>query len=359
MDELEIVYRRLRNQRLSGEPEGDPVRVVRHFGAMQAQEYAVAKWAIGQRTADSDDATVQRLLDDGVILRTHALRPTWHFVAGVDLGWIQALTGPRVQVFNAHYNKLHGLDDGFAARTNRAITGALRGGNQLTRVELAEVLDKAGLPATGNRLAYIVMRAELDGLIANGVLRGKQHTYALVSERVADPVTLGPDEALAELTRRYFASHGPATVKDYAWWSSLTLTQIRKGIAMLGDALASEVVGGREYWFVPDGPPVRDKPPKAFLLQGYDEYGIGYSESRSLLNRADRQIAPANANQTIHPIVLDTQGVGWWRRRVERAGIVVEPVLTVKLTAAQRRAVEASAKDYAAFAGVPVTVEWP
>jgi hypothetical protein len=359
VDELEIVQRRLRNQRLSGGAADDPVELVRHFGAMQAQEYAVAKWSIGQRTAGVDDATVQRHLDDGTVLRTHALRPTWHFVAGVDLGWIQALTGPRVQVFNAHYNKLHGLDDGMAARTNKVITGALRGGNHLTRNELAEVLDRAGLPATGNRLAYVVMRAELDGLIANGILRGKQHTYALVSERVTDPVQLGPDEALSELTRRYYTSHGPATVKDYAWWSSLTLTQIRRGIALLGDALVSEVVGGREYWSVPGVPPVPDQPPTAFLLQGYDEYGIGYSESRPLLNRAERRIAPDNPNQTIHPIVLDTQVVGWWRRRVERAGIVVEPVLTVKLTAAQRRAVEASAADYAAFAGVPVSVAWP
>src|SRR5258705_90706 len=293
VDELEIVYRRLGNQRLSGEPEGEPARA------------------------------------------------RWHFVAGVDLGWIQALTGPRVQVFNAHYNNLHGLDDGIAARTNRAITGALRGGNHLTRVELAEVLDKAGLPATGNRLAYIVMRAELDGLIANGVQRGKQHTYALVSERVADPVTLGPNEALAELTRRYFASHGPATVKDYAWWSSLTLTQIRRGIGLLAEALESEVVGGREYWFVPGAPPVPDTSPTAFLLQGYDEYGIGYSESRDLLNRAGHRIASDNPNQTIHPIVLDSQGVGWWRRRVERAGIVVEPSLAGKPSAAHGRAVQA------------------
>jgi hypothetical protein len=325
---------------------------------MQAQEYPYAKWSIGQRSAGIDDAAVQRLVDDGTILRTHALRPTWHFVAGVDLGWIQALTGPRVAVFNAHYNKLHGLDEAFAVRTNKVITGALRGGNQLTRAELAAALDKAGLPATGNRLAYVVMWAELQGLIANGAQRGKQHTYALVSERVSRPITLAPEEALAELTRRYFTSHGPATVKDYAWWSSLTQAQIRRGIGLVGDALVSTVVSGREYWYAPDEPPPRDKPPKALLLQGYDEYGIGYSESRSLLNLAGTSIAPENPNQTTHLVVLDSQVIGRWRRRVERTALAVSLVVPGKLTRPQRRAIEAAATDHARYAGLSGAVEW-
>jgi winged helix DNA-binding protein len=358
VDEVEIVHRRLRQQYLSGPPLADPVAMLRHFGAMQAQEYAVAKWGIGQRTG-VDDATVQGLIDSGGLLRTHALRPTWHFVAGVDLGWIQALTGPRVQLFNAHYNKLHGLDDEVAVRTNRVITTALAGGNHLTRPELAAALEQAGLPAVGNRLAYVVMRAELDGLIANGIMRGKQHTYALVAERVADPVELKGDEALAEFTRRYFTSHGPATVKDFAWWSSLTVTQIRRGLGLLGGELASETIGGRQYWFRPGPEPGRDKGPVALLLQGYDEYGIGYSESRPLINRAGRKIAPDNPNQTIHPIVLDSQVVGWWRRAVGRTGITVIPVLAVELTAAQRKAIEGEAARYATFAGQPVTVAWP
>jgi hypothetical protein len=359
VDEEEILRRRLRQQRLRGPVTPDPVELVRRFGAMQSQEYAVAKWSVGRRTG-TDEASVQAALDEGRLLRTHALRPTWHFVAGVDLGWIQALTGPRVQVFNAHYNKVHGLDDEVAAKTNRVITQALTGGNHLTRPELAAALDKAGLPAAGNRLAYVVMRAELDGLIANGVLRGKQHTYGLVAERVPDPVRLTGDEALAELTRRYFTSHGPATVKDYAWWSSLTLAQIRHGIGLLGDALVSTVVGGREYWSPAGADPVpAERGTAALLLQAYDEYVIGFSESRPLINRAERRIGPDNPNQAIHPIVFDTQVVGWWRREVGRGGITVIPFLAVTLTAAQRRAVEAETARFSAFTGTPVTLAWP
>src|SRR5262249_14087154 len=138
MDGREIAHRRLHAHRLIGPPLADPVAAVRHYGAVQAQEYAIAKWGVAQRTPGAGDAAIQRLLDDGAILRTHALRPTWHFVAAEDIAWIQALTGPRVHVFNGYYNRMHGIDAETAAHTNKLITDALRGGNHLTRKELAE-----------------------------------------------------------------------------------------------------------------------------------------------------------------------------------------------------------------------------
>lgn len=359
MDGLEIAHRRLRNQRLSGPPAADPVAAVAHLGAVQAQEYAVAKWSVGQRTSGFDDAAVQRMLDDGAILRTHALRPTWHFVAAADIGWVQALTGPRVHAVNAHYYRRHGLDDELAARTQRVVAGALRGGNHLTRRELGEVLAAAGLEATGNRLAYVVMRAELDGLIANGVMRGRQHTYALLDERVpavlARPVP-DPDEALAELTRRYFTSHGPATVKDFAWWSSLTVTQVRRGLALVGSELVREDVEGRGYWFAPGEALPRDRPPRAHVLQGFDEYLVAYTESWSVTNLAGLPVGTPNENMLVHPVVLDSQVVGFWRRVVDRRQITAELSLATRLTAGQRRAVEAAFAGYADFAGVPVSV---
>ncbi len=358
MDGLEIAHRRLHNQHLSAAPLADPVAVVRHFGAMQAQEYAVAKWSVAQRTSGCDDAAMQRAVDEGAILRTHALRPTWHFIAAVDIAWIQALTGPRVHVFNAYYNRQHGLDDGLAAKATVVITEALRGGNHHTRRELGEELGRAGIEATGNRLAYIIMRAELDGLIANGPMRGKQHTYALISERAPDALTLEPDEALAELTRRYFVSHGPATVKDFSWWSSLTVSQTKRGLDLAGSTLAHEVVDGRTYWFAPADPPKREPSPAVHVLQGYDEYFVAYTESRHVVNVAGLPVGTSNENLLIHPIVLDSQMIGFWRRVVDRGGITAEPTLAIKLTAGQRRAVDAAFARFADFAGVPVTVSW-
>ncbi|HET6212236.1 MAG TPA: winged helix DNA-binding domain-containing protein, partial [Micromonosporaceae bacterium] len=312
----------------------------------------------GQRTRGYDDTAIQRAIDDGAILRTHALRPTWHFVAAADIAWIQALTGPRVHALNAYYNRRHGLDGELVGKTNKVLTGALRGGNHLTRKELAEVLGKVGVDATGNRLAYVVMRAELDGLIANGVMRGKQHTYALVSERAPDAQTLPPDEALAELTRRYFTSHGPATVKDFSWWSSLTVAQIKRGLDLVGSRLSSQEVDGHTYWYAPATAPKRDRPPTVHVLQGYDEYVVAYTESRSVTNLAGLPAGTPNENQLIHPIVLDSQVVGFWRRGAERGGITARPTLAVARSAQQRRAVDAAFARYAEFAGVPVTVEW-
>jgi hypothetical protein len=359
MDGLEIAHRRLHGQHLSSAPLADPAAVVGHMGAVQAQEYAIAKWSVGQRTAGFDDAAVQRAIDEGAILRTHALRPTWHFVAAADIVWLQALTGPRVHAFNAYYNRAHGLDDEHAAMTNKAITGVLRGGNHLARKELAAALAKVGVEASGNRLAYVVMRAELDGLIANGVMRGKQHTYALISERAPDALTLEPDEALAELTRRYFTSHGPATVKDFSWWSSLTATQIKRGLQLCGSALASEKVDGLTFWFAPSPPPQRDRSSAVHVLQGYDEYFVAYTESRRMANLARHPVGVPNENALVHPIVLDSQFVGFWRRVVNRGGIIAEVAPATGLTSTRRRAIEAAFARYAEFAGVPVAVEWP
>jgi hypothetical protein len=354
MDAREIARLRLRHQRLAGNPEADPVAVVARFGAMQAQEFAVARWSVGQRSARVTDAAVQQAFEDGLILRTHALRPTWHFIAATDLRWIQALTGPRVHAFNGYYNRQHGLDERTADRAAAVLVDALRGGSFRTRAELATALAESGLHATGNKLAYVIMRAELDGLIASGPMRGKQHTYALVEERAPVQIRLEGEAALAELTRRYFAGHGPATVKDFAWWSSLTLTQIRHGIALLRDELSTIEVDGLRYWFTESFSTVDGgRAPAAHVLQAYDEYVVGYTESRPVMNAAGVIIG---LDTLIHPVIVDGQLAGFWQREVGRPGIVARLRRLLPLSARQERAVQVAFARYSAFAGVPVEV---
>jgi len=355
MDALEVAHRRLAAQHLSGPPLPDPHAVVRHLGAVQAQEYAMARWSLAQRST-GDDAAVRRAVDDGTVVRTHALRPTWHFLAPEDLRWVQALTGPRVQVFNRYYERQSGIDDDEAARSVAAMRHALRGGNHLTRAELAAALATAGIEASGVRLAYLIMRAELDAVVVNGAQRGRQQTYALADERVPDGLALAGDDALAELLRRYVTSHGPVTVKDASWWSSLTLTQVRRGLALLSTEVTSEVVDGVAHWFVPGDEPARAPSPAVHVLQGYDEYFVAYTESRGVTNVAGRTIVPANPNQVIQPLVLDSQGIGWWRRVVERDRVVAELHLAVGLTGEQDAAVRAAFERLAAFVGVPVVL---
>jgi hypothetical protein len=360
MDGREIAHRRLHAHRLVGPPLADPVAAVRHLGAMQAQEYPIAKWSIAQRTLGVGDAALQRLLDAGAILRTHALRPTWHFVAAADIAWIQALTGPRVHALNAYYNRMHGINGETAARTNKLITDALRGGNHLTRNELAAVLDEGGFPATGNRLAYVVMWAELDGLIASGPMRGKQHTYALLGQRAPSARVLTPDAALAELTWRYFATHGPATVKDFAWWSSLTARQIRRGLGLVGERLTAALVDGRTVWFDPTAEASPPPSPVAHLLQGYDEYVVAYSDTKFAFNLAGAAPPPGRYtdNMMFSPIMIDGQVAGFWRRVPKGRAIVIELDLVAKTTAAQRRALDAELDRLAEYAEVPVTVAY-
>ncbi|GEK20835.1 winged helix DNA-binding domain-containing protein [Cellulomonas xylanilytica] len=357
MDRLEVAHRRLHNHHLSGPPLPDPAAVVRHLGASQAQEYTMAKWSLGQRTPGADDAAVQAALDAGTILRTHVLRPTWHVVAAEDARWMLALTGPRVRQMSRYYERQAGIDDELVDRATAVLTEVLQGGHHLTRNELQVALARAGIEASGLRLAYLVMAAELAAVVVSGVLRGKQRTYALLDERVPPTPALEADEALAELTRRYFVSHGPATVKDFRWWSSLTLTQIRRGLAIVGEDLTSADVDGLTYWFAPADPPTRDPSPTVHVLQGYDEYGVAYTEGRTAANIADLSIAPAGTNQVIQPVVLDSQVVGWWRRVVERDEVVAEPHLAVSLDAAQCDAMRASFERLAAFAGTPYRVD--
>ncbi|MCP2321724.1 hypothetical protein HDA40_000231 [Hamadaea flava] len=350
MEEREIIARRLRNQRLTGEPLPDPVAVVRRLGAVQAQEYAVAKWSVAQRSSGVDEAAMQAAVDSGRIVRVHALRPTWHFVAAEDLVWLQAVTAPRVHQLNAYYYRQLGVDEATTAKTRPLMRDILGGGNHLTRPELGRALTAAGIPdPTGNRLAYLVMDAELESLVCNGPMRGRQHTYALVGERVPETAERSPDDGLAELTRRYFTSHGPATAKDFAWWSSLPTARIRRGIELAGDALTTVSRNGTTFWYAPADPPEPVPSPDAHVLQGYDEYVVAYTESRGLAGFGD--------NLLIHPLIIDGQLIGSWRRTSTAKQITASLSLAVRLTPAQRDAVDAAFDRYAAYAGVPVVVE--
>jgi hypothetical protein len=204
----------MRTQRLWGTRCDSPHDVVRWLGALQAQEFPLATWSIAQRTRDGTRVDVEQAFADGVIVRTHVLRPTWHFALAEDIRWLLQVTAPRVHALNAYYNKQHKLDKQLFAKSNTLIARALEGGSHLTRREVAAALQRGGIRARGPRLAYIVMRAELDAIVCSGAMRGKQHTYALLDERAPETKALGKEAALAEFTRRYFTSRGPATRND-------------------------------------------------------------------------------------------------------------------------------------------------
>src|SRR5262245_7770384 len=267
----EIIRRRLANQRLTRSSFRTPSEVVSWLGAMQSQDYPGAKWAIGLRAAVTDE-DVDRACDEGAIVRTHILRQTWHFVARDDIRWMLALSGPRVNAVSAHYYRKMDLDERMFTRTRDVFERSLRDGAYKTRPELGAALRRAGIVATGTRLAFLTMRAELDAVICNGPRRGKELTYALFDERVPAAKPVDRDDALARLAVRYFSSHGPATLKDYVWWSGLTLRDAQEGITLAGASLARQDVDGFTYWSGRNRGGGAPSSTVAHLLPNYDEY---------------------------------------------------------------------------------------
>jgi hypothetical protein len=357
MNRAEIAALRLHNQFLAGQSTLTPVEIVRWQGAMQSQEFGPAKWSIGQRIAGALDTDTQRALDAGEILRTHALRPTWHFVSAQDIRWVLELTAPRVHQLNAAMYRTLELDDALLGRCHDLIAAALAGNRHLTRKELGAALAEAGIDAAnGLRLGYIMMHAELDGLVCSGALRGKQQTYALISERVPQSKSLPRDEAVVELVRRYFTSHGPATANDFARWSGLTVADAKRGIEALGSALVSVSYKGRDLWFrPPEGPIATGSSPAAHLVQGYDEYVIGYGDFREIFNpRWERMLSLTNP--FLHAVLIDGQVVASWKRAIGKSDLLIEVNPHRDLSPVEREAIRAAADAHGGFLGMTASL---
>ena len=358
MNSAEILLQRLCSQRLRTSSSDTPEAVVRRFGAMQSQEFGYAKWSIAQRTSGIDVDGINQALETGAILRTHLVRPTWHFVAAADIRWMLAVTAPRVNVLNAHMYRKVGLDDAVFTKSRKIFTKALRGGSCLTRTELAGELEREGIKASGFHLAYIVMRAELDGVVCSGALRGKQQTYALLEERVPSTKTLDREEGLVELTRRYFNSRGPATLKDYLVWSSLTVAEGRRGLDAIKSELQKELVDGRTYWFARSFGHTKSTPPVFDLVQGYDEYIMSYSESRDLLRpQENANVLPTSESAFLHVVLLDGRVIGRWRHFLTKDHVVVEARIDRALSPPEARALESSVERYGRYMGLPAVLK--
>ena len=352
-----IALARLQGQGLAGTPSfTDAASVVRALGAVQSQDYPGAKWAIGMRAAGQTDAGIDEAFDRGEILRTHVLRPTWHFVAPEDLRWMLALTGPRVAALLSSYNVKLGIDAKVLRKSHATIEKALARHRQLTRTELKAALDGAGIVTTGTqRLAHLMMQAELDAVVCSGPRQGGQSTYALFDARVPVSRDLAGDEALLELTRRFFATRSPATPHDFAWWSGLTIAACRRGISMASSELAPLTIDDVTYW-APHGFTLPEQPPgTAHLLPNYDEYFIGFRDRSAIAHRLGSASLVTGGNALIaHVVVLDGQLVGGWKRVKAKDATVAQIHFLVPLSSAERHRVDRCVARVGEFLGSPV-----
>ncbi len=352
MTARDLIHRRLYSQRLAGTPLESPVDAVRWLAAVQSQDYHGAKWGLALRTANTDSGAIDRLFNEGAILRTHIMRPTWHFVLPEDIRWMLNLTSPRVHAINRLYCRKLGLDRVLLGRTNRILANSLRGNNYRTRRELGTMLESKGINVSGQALAYIVMHAELDGVICSGPLHGRQFTYALLGERVAPSRLRSREDALAELTRRFVTSHGPTTPRDFSWWSGLTMADARAGFETLGSSFTQEIVEGKTWWMTDDTIPKR-RSPAIHMLPNFDEHTVAYRDREgALASDVQRRLAPTSGVLMAHILTRDGQLIGGWRRTLTNKRAKVNLRLLVDLDARERKALEKAVAAYGMFAGV-------
>ncbi|UYZ64699.1 winged helix DNA-binding domain-containing protein [Hymenobacter weizhouensis] len=343
----QLLAQRLQNQQVAASHCTQPAEVAARLGGLQAQEYTQVGWAFGVRLPGAQAADIEHAFAAGTIVRTWLLRGTLHVAAAEDVRWLLALLAPRLVRMAATVNTQRELDEAMLRRSQDIVSRALEGRRHLTRGELTAALAQAGIAATGPRLASILLRAALDQVICLGPRRGLEATFVLLDEWVPGSRPRPREEALAELARRYFISHGPATVPDFAWWAGLTLGEARAGLAAVQTALQHARLNGQEYWF----PAVSAAPtaPKAYLLPGFDEYFLGYKDRTLLLDAAYiRRVASSNG--IFSPlIVVDGRVVGIWKRTVKKEAVVVELQPFQPLGVTEQEAIALAAEQYGQF----------
>ncbi len=326
------------------------------MGAMQAQDFPMSKWAIGARLPCETEKGVEKAIDEGIILRTHVLRPTWHLVTASDIYWMLELTAPHIRASMSARHKQLELDAATLSKTNKILEKTLEGGRHRSREEVLDEFRKAGIALNDNRSAHLLFSAELDCLICSGVTQGNRQTYALLEERVPRPLSIDREEALGRLAWRYFSSHGPATLADFIWWSGLPVRDARRALEMVRSGFSSETLEGETYWFDPSISNSGQGQPAVFLLPAFDEFIISYKDRKAALASQHHKKA-VSENGIFRPvIVVDGQVTGLWKRTVKKDRVLVETSFFHSPDRHTYALVEAAAETFGKFLGTSGSV---
>ncbi|CAA9370482.1 MAG: hypothetical protein AVDCRST_MAG47-1173 [uncultured Nocardioidaceae bacterium] len=348
----DIARWRMRSQLLAGEHAPSATAVLERLLAVQAENVGQTSWAVACRTTSPQATDLAGLVDDGHVIRTHVLRPTWHYVGARDIGWLLDLTAPRVRpLVRRQLTDGHGLSDAEVDGAIATVMDVLTERPDRTRDDLAQALHEHGVPLPGHALMLLLAVAELDQLICGGRCAGGAHTYAPFADRVRDARRLDRDEALAELAVRYFTGHGPATERDLAYWATLPLGDVRRGLAQVGDQLGSFEHDGRTFWHdASSSPPPGPLQPAGHLLQILDETYRGYQDSRMVLD--DEGVVPRGRESGLGMALVDGQLVAQVKRTVGRSLLFELTAYRGSLSSAEHAALEEAAHRYATFLGL-------
>jgi winged helix DNA-binding protein len=357
MTNRDIAHRRLYNQYISRATFENASDVVARLGALQGQDYLGVLWAIGLRMRHATEANIEQAIADRTIVRSWPMRGTLHYVAAADIRWLLKLMEPRAIASSAFRNRQLELDDATFAKSDKVLARKLEGGKQLTRPELAAALERAGISTANYRLAHILYRASILRLICFGARRGKQLTFTLFDEWVPECKTIERDEALAELARRYFTSHGPATLQDFIWWSGLKAADARASIEMVKPQFMQEVVGDQTYWFSQSAPIKKDAT-KVYLLPPFDEYTVAYKDRSAVLDPTYAKLMNTGYGIFKPIVVVDGEIAGIWKREVKKNSLKIAVSPFNSLTKSNQQKIARAADRYAEFLGLPAEVSF-
>jgi hypothetical protein len=345
----EISNIRICNQKVAATEFRTAGEIVAWMGAIQAQDYSMSKWAIGARLLDSTDEKIEGSFNKGEIIRTHLMRPTWHFVPAEDVYWMLELTAPRIKASLKSRHKSLELSGSIFRKSNHIIEKSLSGGLALRREDLDKEFKKAMISTDANRLSHLLLHAELDGIICSGPVKDNKQTFSLLSQRVPDRKVFSRDDSLAKLAMRYFNSHSPATIQDFAWWSGLSQKDAAFAMDSVKQNFIAEIIGSKKYLFPNSLPAVRYDKTDLHLLPAYDEFLISYRDRSASLLLADNK-KTISANGIFYPVVvLNGQVTGLWRRSMKNGKIIIEILLYKKHDRACRELAEKKAYEIGRF----------
>jgi Winged helix DNA-binding domain len=357
MTARDLVNFRLVNQQIAQSQCKTPEQVVALLGAMQAQDYPGALWSISLCLPNATVADIEKAVSDRAIIRTWPMRGTLHFVAAADVRWMLELLAARIVARWAVRHAEFGLDTALFARCEKLLVKALQGGRTVKRGDLLALLERSGISTADFRGHVILWRLAQERVICFGPHQGKQPTFALLDEWTPKAKSLDRDHAVAELALRYFTGHGPATLRDFAWWSGLKAAEAKAALEMVSSKLVRETIDDMTYWMPPNTLALRDVSPTAYLLSGFDEYMIGYTERAAFLEaRHPGKVIPGG-NAVFKPtIVMDGRVAGVWQRAFKRNSVVISPLSFTKLKKVEAQSLSAPAERYGQFHGLPVTL---
>jgi hypothetical protein len=360
MSQPTIGRQRLASQWIAASPARSPGEVVRHLGAVQAQDYLGALWAVALRAPGVAEQDVERALSERRIVRTWPMRGTIHFVAPEDVRWMLALLAPRVVQRSQGRLRQLGLDAATLRASETAVARSLEGGKQLTRPALYALLEAAGIATGGQRGIHILGQLAHAGLICFGAREGKQPTFTLLDEWVPAAAPRPRDEALAALALRYFTGHGPATLQDFIWWAGLTVADARAGLGAVAEQLVQMQVAGLAYYGGGDETSGAPEEGRAFLLPPFDEFLVAYRDRSASLDPAYNTLIVPGGNGIFNPIaVIDGRVVGTWKRMLRPGEVVISFSPFVPLPERQLAALRDAVEPYSRFLGLPALVSVP